>query len=829
MKRIISLILLLTAVRGSLFAELPEILTTQVRQAGPGLIQKRLEAPSVPWIIHVLEVDLTNPYVHAVNADAGALRKPSETTREKEQENYSLLAAVNGDFFYANGNAVNTNVMDGEIIRLEHYASTPRAYWPALSINDENKLSISCNLFQGSAIFSDTALNIAAVNEYPESDALSLYNSHGTTFQISGSMTAIRLLPLNEWFVNGPVYCMMDSLAIDSAALSAAPGRAYLTAGPGLGNALRRHYQKGRLVKLELGMLQFEDLSDSTVSFDLLPQLRRVRHIIGGYPTIVREGSNYALEGFTNENGTNRFAIDRHPRSAVGFNRDTTRMYLVVVDGRQSSSIGINLPDLADILIRLGAWRAMNFDGGGSSVLLMADGIANTPSDGKERAVRNSCAIYSSAPQGKLAILQIERDSLLMYKQQSLPFGISGWDDHYHYREIPDSASIDFYCDPELGSVSVRDGQLYFTATGKAGKGYLYATMADTVRPDSMYVHVLGFDPLILTPSSLISDTRQTVDFVVHGVSEEGDTLLLPDAILSYSLADTSIGTVDNTGRFLGKKKGTTQLIAAYGDVSAVAETRVFVREGEFLLDPVKSLDGWNLIDESREGLSARIALTERKGADKALRIDYSSLKGGRIALEKTIPLPGIPEMLMLEFRGDGQKYRISTLLEDANGKILELFSESEPGQNEYRHIYLDISRLEATFPLKLKKLCFHVPDIQTQGTVFWDNLKVAYPSETRIDHRPYEEGAIPSFRFESVYPEYTVPLLRMDLEMPERGQLRLEIFNMRGERIGLLLDRELDPGYYRISWQSPGLPCGLYLYRLKYGKHIYGGKIPLF
>lgn len=829
MRRIFTLILSLAAVAGSLFAELPEILTTRVRQAGPGLIQKRLEAPSVPWIIHVLEIDLTNPYVHAVNADGGALRKPSETTRTKEEENFSLLAAVNGDFFYANGNAVNTNVTDGEIVRLEHYSSTPRAYWPALSINDKNKLSISCNLFQGSAVFSDTALNISAINEYPEAGALSLFNSHGGIFQLEGSMSAIRLLPLNEWVVNGPVYCMMDSLAIDTAVLSATPGRAYLTAGPGLGNALRRHYQKGRLVKLELGMLQFEDLSDSTVSFDLLPQLQRIRHIIGGYPTIVREGSNYALEGFANENGTNRFAIDRHPRTAVGFNRDTTRMYLLVVDGRQSSSIGINLPDLADILIRLGAWRAMNFDGGGSSVLLTADGIANSPSDGKERAVRNSCAIFSSAPQGKLAILQIERDSLLMYKQQSLPFGISGWDAHYHYREIPDSASIDFYCDPELGSVSVRDGQLYFASTGKAGKGYLYATMADTVRPDSMYVHVLGFDPLILTPASLISDTRQAVDFIVHGVSEEGDTLLLPNTILRYSLADTSIGIIDNAGRFLGKKKGTTQLTVAYGDVSTVAELKVFVREGEFVLDPVKSLDGWNLIDESREGLSARIALATRKGSDKAMRIDYSSLKGGRIELEKNILLPGIPEILMLEFRGDGQKYRISAVLEDVNGKELELFSDGDPAQNEYRHIFLDISRLTAAFPLKMKKICFYVPDIQAQGTLFWDNLKVAYPSETRIDHRPYEEGDLPAFRFEPVYPEYTVPLLRMDLEMPERGQLSLEIFNMRGERIGLLLDKELDPGYYRISWQSPGLPCGIYLYRLKFGEYNYRGKIPLF
>ncbi|MDX9780418.1 MAG: phosphodiester glycosidase family protein [bacterium] len=814
---------------GILFADLPEILTTRIRKVGPGLVQKTLEAPSRPWLIHVLEADLTNPYIHIVNADGGTLQPPSQATRAREKENYRLAAAVNGDFFYADGKTVNANVMDGEIIRLENYSSDPRAYWPALSINSENKLNISCNVFEGTAVFSDTALHISQVNENPAAFSLGLINSHGGAFSLLPGMSAVRFVPLSEWALNAPVYGMMDSLALDSAILMPAPGKAFLTAGEGLGNILAEHYQKGRLVKLELSMLQFEDLSDSSVSFDPLPQLQRIRHVIGGYPTIVREGQNYALEGFANENGTNRFAIDRHPRTAVAFNRDTTRMYLVVVDGRQSHSIGIDLPDLADILIQLGAWRGMNFDGGGSSVFLTADAIANLPSDGRERAVRNSCAIYSSAPEGNMALLQIERDSLALYLGESAPFSVSAWDAHYHYREIPDSASIDIYCDPELGSVSVINGKLYFTANGKAGQGYVYAVMADSLRPDSMFVRVRGFGPLFLTPGSVISDTRQAVDFTVHGVSEEGDTLLLPNRVLRFSLADSSIGSIDNSGRFLGKKKGSSRILAEYGDVSATAEVKVFAREGEFVLDPVKSLDGWDLIDESREGLSARMNLVSRRDTDKAVRIDYSSLNGGCIEAKKTIPLPGIPEMLLLEFRGDGRDYRISAVLEDANGKQRELGSDCILNFTDYRNVFLDISSLDAAFPLKLRKLCFHIPGGQAQGTLFWDNLKVAYPSDTQIEYRPYDADATPVFRFEPVYPEYSVPLFRMDLEVPEPTQLSLEIFTMRGERIGLLLNKELDPGHYRISWQSPGLPCGLYLYRLKYGEQLFRGKVPLF
>jgi exopolysaccharide biosynthesis protein len=64
-----------------------------------------------------------------------------------------------------------------------------------------------------------------------------------------------------------------------------------------------------------------------------------------------------------------------HPRTAVALDRARKTLWLVVVDGRQpGTSEGMSLRELADQLVELGAWSAINLDGGGSSVMLLRDG-----------------------------------------------------------------------------------------------------------------------------------------------------------------------------------------------------------------------------------------------------------------------------------------------------------------------------------------------------------------------------------------------------------------------------------------------------------------------
>ena len=48
---------------------------------------------------------------------------------------------------------------------------------------------------------------------------------------------------------------------------------------------------------------------------------------------------------------------------------------------------------MAEFMLQFGAVQAINFDGGGSSALVVDGEIENSPSDGQERAVGSALAL----------------------------------------------------------------------------------------------------------------------------------------------------------------------------------------------------------------------------------------------------------------------------------------------------------------------------------------------------------------------------------------------------------------------------------------------------
>jgi uncharacterized lipoprotein YddW (UPF0748 family) len=97
----------------------------------------------------------------------------------------------------------------------------------------------------------------------------------------------------------------------------------------------------------------------------------------------------------------------RNPRTAVGVNQDGSRLIIAVVDGRNTGSppsVGMTLPELADLMLEYGAWRAVNLDGGGSSSFVWQPDsggvIQNNPSDGSFRAVANHLGVRINPPRG---------------------------------------------------------------------------------------------------------------------------------------------------------------------------------------------------------------------------------------------------------------------------------------------------------------------------------------------------------------------------------------------------------------------------------------------
>lgn len=87
---------------------------------------------------------------------------------------------------------------------------------------------------------------------------------------------------------------------------------------------------------------------------------------------------------------------EAHPRTAVGWSQDGKKIYLIVVDGRRTNySTGTTTGQLGTILKALGAYTAVNLDGGGSSCMVVNGEVKNKSSDSSERAVGNGLIVFT--------------------------------------------------------------------------------------------------------------------------------------------------------------------------------------------------------------------------------------------------------------------------------------------------------------------------------------------------------------------------------------------------------------------------------------------------
>ena len=84
-----------------------------------------------------------------------------------------------------------------------------------------------------------------------------------------------------------------------------------------------------------------------------------------------------------------------HPRTAVG-TTTTGELILLVVDGRQRESRGLDLVELAGVMQDLGCVEALNLDGGGSSTLVVDGVLINRPTGGiEEREIVSALTVFA--------------------------------------------------------------------------------------------------------------------------------------------------------------------------------------------------------------------------------------------------------------------------------------------------------------------------------------------------------------------------------------------------------------------------------------------------
>lgn len=160
------------------------------------------------------------------------------------------------------------------------------------------------------------------------------------------------------------------------------------------------------------------------------PDWGNITMAVSGGSVLVKNGK--IPEKFTHD------VSGSHPRSAIGCTRDRQELIMVAVDGRQDSSFGLTQREMAELLIELGAYNAINLDGGGSTSIIarplgmMDPVVLNSPSDGVPRQIPNMIGITTSAPESPLHGLIIETEDTNIFAGTSREFTVRGYDMYFN-------------------------------------------------------------------------------------------------------------------------------------------------------------------------------------------------------------------------------------------------------------------------------------------------------------------------------------------------------------------------------------------------------------
>lgn len=112
---------------------------------------------------------------------------------------------------------------------------------------------------------------------------------------------------------------------------------------------------------------------------------------VTGVPQLIKTGKIDIT--WEEEKASKSFVETRHPRTAVAKLRDG-KFLMLTADGRTEQSAGLDLYDLAEYMLELGAIDAMNLDGGGSTTMFLDGKVVNRPSDKEgERKVSDAILV----------------------------------------------------------------------------------------------------------------------------------------------------------------------------------------------------------------------------------------------------------------------------------------------------------------------------------------------------------------------------------------------------------------------------------------------------
>ena len=656
------------------------------------------------WNINVIRIDLENEYTELkglFNKDGIAKRDTVSNMVEK----HNAVAGINGDYFSYSPlpTALGGLISDGEVI----ISPIELAYAkPSFYLTHDNEGGVEY-LDRSIAVIdrkNGTRVNINTLNKItPECDTLTLLNNHWGDKSIGNRYHD----DLVEVVVDQDV---VEDIRIGQEAVDI-PKDGYVIAGRGPQAEILHSLTVGNKVRLDV---------------ETSPNVDKIKFAIGGGSIILNNGEISLTD--INSKGAN-------PRTGIGTNKNNTEMILVTIDGRDSSFKGVSQEVFGAIMKELGAYNALNLDGGGSTTMAVkASGenkaqVVNKPSEGTQRLVVNGVGVVSDAPKGDLSYLKLSTDDDKMFINTSRNIQVKGYDENHNPIQL-DPSLIDFYLEGVDGSF--ESNKFKASSPGKANiiadyegiEGNLELTVLDTIKDITSSIDDINVDmnsqfnlPIYYGKDKDGREAKiytEDIEFTLYG-----DIGYLEDGVF-YS------GETANGGAISARcGEGLDNILVSVGTEARLIEGFEDISKFEFLSYPESVTGSIGLSANAIDGNSSI-----------SLKYDFSQGENTRAAYLMLYPessgirLEGSPRKLGLWVKGDNSGSWLRAMAYDGKGNQHYLDFEQTIDWEDWQYVEANIPTNIST-PIKLESIYLVETDSlrKQAGEILIDGLNAYYPS----------------------------------------------------------------------------------------------------
>ncbi|WP_240941877.1 stalk domain-containing protein [Paenibacillus sp. HB172176] len=688
----------------------------------------------VQTAVHVIEVDLTNPYV-SLNAMSGKNdsigQKNNVLNMVKEN---GAVAGINSDVFVMSGEGapLGAQIISGTL--MSSPAKLKGMY--AFALTADRKPLIDAYTFTGAVtaqngqVFPLEGLNESAYN--PEVDGVSY--SHVNTMYIYTSAWGGAQRPMNS--ATTPT----EALVIDGIVAQISVGAALDTVIPENGYILRAHGTAAKFItdNLQVGQPVVSDYSLVSQTTGQPIEADQLSMLIGGHTLLINNG---AASAFTRDvagvSGTSYTS-----RSGIGFSKDGTKVYMITSE-KSGSNTGLSLKELQQIMLKLGIYKGMNFDGGGSTTMVerplgsTSVQLAHPNQDVSQRNVANGIGVFTTAPQGALKGL-IPVGSQVLFQGQTASYSVTGYDTYYNPFALDKEQTVW----SASGDVGKFEGNT-FTAS-KVGKTQI--TVQNGAVKQSYDVEVIGRDQIA---SMSIKASP--------GLLTEGTTLKAPISVKlnngkTYSLSGDLV-----SWEFLGFEGSYKDGVITVGKVEKDAKLGYAIAryDGYGAMIPFVSDEKATSVEDfevSRYAITAQVTpegttqgsvklvsdLPQQKNG-RALQLSYDFTNSSGTSASYAVfgsgrTLSGSPSFLSMDVFSDNSNNWMRAEVIDANGKVHLLDITKQLNWSGWKNIQVDLAADSIAFPAKLTRIYVVTLDQDftkkaASGAVAMDNLVLHAPT----------------------------------------------------------------------------------------------------